>query len=392
MIAAKRAKDEEETRPYRRAHSRYQKCFHRALSYEDRQLRQRRIPRMSLHHAHESSWRQLYYSENDQALITLTGLDHATFHQLLQLFQPIFDNYTPFGDGDHIKKISPRGRKRTVTALDILGLVLAWTRTRGALLSLQMHFGLSMTNLTMYLRFGRRIIVEVLKNNPLASITIPSAAKVEEYKQLVRDKYPLLTNVWASMDGIKTPIQQASSTKQQSYFYNGWKHNHFVTSVFCFCPDGTIPIAYMNLPGAMHDSTIAEWGGIYDKLAGLYETTGAITCVDSAFRMRNAPYIIKSSQENRIGDGDTDEAVRRDILRKRQATSMRQSAEWGMRALQSSFPRLCDRMPYEIKGERRIAIKMMVYLYNLRARMVGINQIKNFFQPALNRDARNLIN
>ncbi len=132
----------------------------------------------------------------------------------------------------------------------------------GALLSLQMHFGLSMTNLTMYLRFGRRIIVQVLKNNPLASITIPSAAKVEEYKQLVRDKYPLLTNVWAAMDGIKTPIQQASTTKQQSYFYNGWKHNHFVTSVFCFCPDGTIPIAYMNLPGAMHDSTIAEWGGI----------------------------------------------------------------------------------------------------------------------------------
>ena len=42
--------------------------------------------------------------------------------------------------------------------------------------------------------------------------------------------------------------------------------------------------------------------------------------------------------------------------------------------------------------ERRIALKMMIYLYNLRARMVGINQIKNFFQPALIRDARSLIN
>ena len=107
--------------------------------------------------------------------------------------------------------------------------------------------------------------------------------------------------------------------------------------------------------------------------------------------MKNSPYIIKSSQENRIGDGETDDAVRRDIQRKRQATSMRQSSEWGMRALQSSFPRMCDRMAYEQKGERRIAIKMMGYLYNLRARMVGINQIKNFFQPALNRDARNII-
>jgi hypothetical protein len=391
LVIAKRTKEEVETRPYRHAHSRYQKRFLRALSHEERRLRQRRIPHISLQDAHKSSWRRLYHSENDQALVTLTGFDHATFHHLLQLFEPIFDNYTPFGDGDCIQKISPRGRKRTVTALDILGLVLAWTRTRGALLALQLHFGLSMTNLTAYLRFGRRIIVEVLKNNPLSSIAIPPPAKVEEYKQLVRDKYPLLTNVWAAMDGIKTPIQQASTTKQQAYFYNGWKHNHFVTSVFCFCPDGTIPIAYMNLPGSMHDSTIAEWGGIYDKLASLYETTGAITCVDSAFRMRNSPYIIKSSQENRIGNGDTDEAVRRDILQKRQATSMRQSSEWGMRALQSSFPRMCDRMAYEQKGERRIAIKMMVYLYNLRARMVGINQIKNFFQPALNRDARNII-
>ena len=186
MMIAKRAKEEDE-RPYR--HSRYQKRFYRALCNEDRQLRQRWIPRISLQDAHKSSWRRLYYSENDQVLITLTGLDHATFHQLLQLFHPIFDNYTPFGNGDHIEKRSPRGRKRTVMALDILGLVLAWTWTRGALLSLQLHFGLSMTNLTTYLHFRRRIIVEVLKNNPLALITIPSPAKkVEVYKQIVRDK------------------------------------------------------------------------------------------------------------------------------------------------------------------------------------------------------------
>jgi hypothetical protein len=62
-------------------------------------------------------------------------------------------------------------------------------------------------------------------------------------------KYPLLDGVWALMDGIKMPIQQSGSTKVQGYFYNGWKHNHFVTFVFCFCPDGTIPIAHMNLPG-----------------------------------------------------------------------------------------------------------------------------------------------
>lgn len=244
-----------------------------------------------------------------------------------------------------------------------------------------------MTNLTMYLRFGWRILVEILQYDEYAMIDVPSPEKINEYKQAISEKYPCLVNVWATMDGLKTPIQQSGSTKQQSYFYNGWKHGHFVTNVFCFCPDGTIPIAFMNVPGATHDSTVADWGDIYNKLERVYDETGAICTVDSAFRMRNAPYIIKSSQNTLIGIGATEEDIRQDILQKRAATSMRQAAEWGMRGLQSSFPRMCDRMVFEKNGERRISIKMMIYVYNLRARMVGINQIKNFYMTALNNNA-----
>ena len=108
--------------------------------------------------------------------------------------------------------------------------------------------------------------------------------------------------------------------------------------------------------------------------------------MDSAFRMRNAPYVMKSSQSNFVGEGETTHAQRLDILQKQQCTSMRQCAEWGMGALQSSFPRLNDKFPFETRGERRISIKMMVLIYNLRARMVGINQIRNFFLPALDVD------
>jgi hypothetical protein len=99
--------------------------------------------------------------------------------------------------------------------------------------------------------------------------------------------------------------------------------------------------------------------------------------------MRNAEYIIKSSQNDMVGGGLTFEEQAMDLLRKQQATSMRQSSEWGMQMLQSSFPRLCDKFPFETRGERRVAIKMMVLIFNLRARLVGINQIKNFFMPSL---------
>ena len=65
---------------------------------------------------------------------------------------------------------------------------------------------------------------------------------------------------------------------------------------------------------------------------------------------------------------------------------MRQSAEWGMRTLQASFPRLKDRMIYEETGERRIIMKMMVLLFNLRSRRIGINQVLNTYMPALEQD------
>ena len=129
MMIAKRAQEEEESWPYQRRHSRYQKHFHRALSHKDQQLRQWRIPCVWLQEIEQSPWPCLFYSYNDQALITLTGLDHATFDYLLRLFQPIFDNYTPFGDGDNIQKKLTKGRKRTVDALDVLVLVLTWMRT-----------------------------------------------------------------------------------------------------------------------------------------------------------------------------------------------------------------------------------------------------------------------
>ena len=62
-------------------------------------------------------------------------------------------------------------------------------------------------------------------------------------------------------------------------------------------------------------------------------------------------------------------------------------AEWGMLTIQASFPRICDWFIYEEHGEQRIVLKMFVLLYNLRARMVGINQIRNTYMPHLQRNA-----
>jgi hypothetical protein len=152
------------------------------------------------------------------------------------------------------------GQKREVKLADCLGLVLVWTRTRGSLNVLQLVFGLTYSNLSVYLRFGVCLIVEIFHNDPLARVSIPSAKVINKYKAAFGARHPLLHDCWATMDGLKLHLQQSGNTAKQEQFYNCWTHDHYVTSDFCFCPDGTIPIAFFNVPGSVHDSQLVELG------------------------------------------------------------------------------------------------------------------------------------
>ncbi len=49
---------------------------------------------------------------------------------------------------------------------------------------------------------------------------------------------------------------------------------HTTTSIILQWMEGTIPITFFNVPGAQHDSTVCELGGIYEKLEGVYNETG----------------------------------------------------------------------------------------------------------------------
>ena len=77
-------------------HSRYRKCFCKQLKQLERIRHQRRIPRPALLSPVASPWKQVYNSGNDQAFITLTGLDFATFEAVEGQFRHYFNCYTPF--------------------------------------------------------------------------------------------------------------------------------------------------------------------------------------------------------------------------------------------------------------------------------------------------------
>lgn len=171
------------------------------------------------------------------------------------------------------------------------------------------------------------------------------------------------------MDGLKVRIEQAPDEIVQSCFYNGWKSDHYMTGVLGFVPDGTIALAFYNVPGCCCDSTAADWGNMYNKLKDVYQQTGLKFVIDSAFSSMDYDFLMKSSQDKLTASDEftTIEEQIVNIAVKREAMSMRQCVEWGMRAVQSSFRRLKDTMIYEEHGERQIIFDCLFHLFNLRS-------------------------
>ena len=358
------------------------------LDEEGRSRRIRRIPRIALVDPNLSPWVKVYTSGSETAMITFTGLDYPTFNFLAVEFEVLYNMYTPYSRNGKIILKRQVGRFRRPRSLDsrgCLALVLAYTRTKGATFVLCMLFGIIGTTASLFLRFGRRLLLKILKSLDGAKVQMPPLGDIDEYKCVVVGMYPSLVDVWYVVDGLKLLLEQPRNGRIQSCFYNGWTHDHYVTNIFAFAPNGQIIACSINNPGNVHDSQVAEQGGVYEKLEDQHRITGGKGVVDSAFSRGRYPFLIKSCQTL-----PTD-ATQRIVLVNDEATSLRQSSEWGMRGLQGSFPRLKDRFMYEEYGERLLVLLTIVHLYNFRARYVGMNQIRSVFMPTLEQYSADII-
>ena len=244
-----------------------------------------------------------------------------------------------------------------------------------------MLFGVTGSTLSDWLRFGRHCLNIVLYDNFHAKIEMGSEEKIRLWKDAMAAKYPDLGNVYLAVDGLKLLIQKPGDDRVQNYFYNGWTSDHYVSNLFAFAPDGTIPVCILDAPGSLHDSTMTDFASLFTLLTGVYERNGGKVVMDSAFARADYEIIVKSGQEVRF---DLGENV---AWENWQATSARQYAEWGMHALKGSFPQLHDRFRYEETRERKTMLLTIVLLYNFWANKVGMNQILNTHMPALSKDA-----
>ena len=95
---------------------------------------------------------------------------------------------------------------------------------------------------------------------------------IQSYCDTIRHKYKELCKrrVWCATDGLKLTLQHAPEFIMQSQYYNGWKHDHYVTSVFVFAPYGTIVAMAFNGPGVIHDWEMAKMGDLYGNLESMF--------------------------------------------------------------------------------------------------------------------------
>ena len=86
--------------------------FKKMLDDDEKRCCECQIPHAAHQSPKESSFVTLFESGHDQALITLTGFDHATFQELYKLFAPVFNAFTPFPQGadDTYLEVNP-GKK-----------------------------------------------------------------------------------------------------------------------------------------------------------------------------------------------------------------------------------------------------------------------------------------
>ena len=155
------------------------------------------------------------------------------------------------------------GCRYLLDAEGCLGLVLCWSRTRGVEWCLAVAFGLTGTHVSVYLRFGMRILVAILKADLKSEARMPDAAKIALFKEAITVKQSLLVDCYCMVDGLKLYLQQAGDSIVKSCFDNGWKHDHYVTNIFAFAPNGSIIACTLNAPGTLHDSRLAHWGSMY---------------------------------------------------------------------------------------------------------------------------------
>ena len=183
-------------------------------------------------------WQVLYESQNDRAFITTMGFNVATFHKILD--HGFRDLWNTLAIPCHETNINSRPQlgRRSLDAEGALGLVLHWLNSTMLDVSLMQIFTLIPTTVSRYITFSLSNLLFTLHQMHEACIQWLVGDEFQENNNLIIDRHPLLNGAFGSMDGLNLAVQTSPDQEIENATFNGWLHNHFVSSVFAFSVKG----------------------------------------------------------------------------------------------------------------------------------------------------------
>jgi hypothetical protein len=338
------------------------------------------LKRADLTRPEQSSWKHLKAAGNDGAYIRYLGFDKATFDVLAAAFTASWPERDP-------SKPRPKGgRPPSLWADDVLALTLAWITSNAEGYHFQLEFGLPPSTMSETLQQGLVRLLHLLRELPESAVNLPSREECALFAHIIKSQYgtdPLIHSTMfpiGFMDGTVFPIEQHWQRDLQQIYYSGFKGIHCINNIFLFAPDGTVRYAVYNRPGSWHDNHVAS--PALDAFENSFVQWGFGVLADSAFLSgRTKGYIYTPLKKNSVLPADKEQ---RWLARKRSdwVVLHRQAAEWGMRALKATFPRLLVALPLDGTARDRL-LETCIRLFNIRARRVGLVQIQSVFMPEL---------
>jgi hypothetical protein len=186
-------------------------------------------------------WQRLYLSQNDRAFITTMGFDVNTFNYIVTSGFGERWLSVPIQRTDSSNSIgNPRPNARSLDTWGVLGLVLHYLNSTMREISLQEIFALVPSTVSRYITYGLMILLQTLRKMPEASICWPKTTSAfQKNSDLIVQRHPALSGAFGSIDGLNLPLQTSSDDDMENATYNGWKADHFISSVLVFAPQGS---------------------------------------------------------------------------------------------------------------------------------------------------------
>ena len=319
-----------------------------------------------------SPWYTLYLEGTDANLINQVGIGRSAFNCLLRAFSRFY-----------VIRSGPGHRGRPAKLPDkhaVLAFLLQFYCSTMELKNLCLQFGVPPSTAARTLRSAEQALQHALCMVPDAKIIWPSFKEQREWASWIEIQEPIVTKKFAFIDGKNYRVLAPTAIDEQNALYNGWLHAALITGTLAFGADGCIIWGKHNCPGSWNDSETSRH--FQEKLIDPRKTLeeyGVIS--DSAFPVSGYMY---NKIVTPLKEGDLAQAVRQGAseawlqMVHNALTSIRQSAEWGMGAVEKPFRRLLLPLPFD-PYVQSLRLGNIHRLYNFRVRNTNISQIRNVF-------------